>query len=326
MARILLTGAGFSRNWGGWLASEAFEYLIGSPRIDAQLRSRLWKDRKEIGGFEHTLGDLQAKAKSDQNSMHMLENLLGALRDMFLEMNHGFSNLKIGFLEEAHIRLVEFLRRFDAIFTLNQDLLLEHIYMNPAAFSVSNRNSWKACVSPGVKREISELPPYPCNLNLLQHIADDDNFCIPEGVQPYFKLHGSSNWFTGDTKNELLVMGGGKEIEIERHNLLTWYYTKFKYYLSQSDSRLMIIGFSFNDPHVETPIKQAIKTNGLRLFIIDPRGVDVFDKTPATAQIHYPASDDWWPGIEGASRRSLLSIFAEDTVEYAKLQRFVEAN
>jgi hypothetical protein len=30
MTRILLTGTEFSRNWGGWLASEAFEYLPGS--------------------------------------------------------------------------------------------------------------------------------------------------------------------------------------------------------------------------------------------------------------------------------------------------------
>jgi hypothetical protein len=28
MQHILLTGAGFSRNWGGWLADEAFEYLL----------------------------------------------------------------------------------------------------------------------------------------------------------------------------------------------------------------------------------------------------------------------------------------------------------
>jgi len=30
---LLLLGAGFSRNWGGWLASEAFEYLLGSPEM-----------------------------------------------------------------------------------------------------------------------------------------------------------------------------------------------------------------------------------------------------------------------------------------------------
>lgn len=33
MSDLLLIGAGFSRNWGGWLATEAFEYLLGSPEV-----------------------------------------------------------------------------------------------------------------------------------------------------------------------------------------------------------------------------------------------------------------------------------------------------
>ena len=28
MPNLLLIGAGFSRNWGGWLATEAFEHLL----------------------------------------------------------------------------------------------------------------------------------------------------------------------------------------------------------------------------------------------------------------------------------------------------------
>jgi len=43
MPHILLFGAGFSRNWGGWLADEAFEYLLGHPRIDDGLRVLLWR-------------------------------------------------------------------------------------------------------------------------------------------------------------------------------------------------------------------------------------------------------------------------------------------
>jgi hypothetical protein len=44
MSHILLTGAGFSRNWGGWLATEAFEYLLGAVEVDDQLRHLLWQD------------------------------------------------------------------------------------------------------------------------------------------------------------------------------------------------------------------------------------------------------------------------------------------
>jgi hypothetical protein len=42
---VLLLGAGFSRNWGG-LATEAFEYLLGHPKVDESLRQLLWKHRR----------------------------------------------------------------------------------------------------------------------------------------------------------------------------------------------------------------------------------------------------------------------------------------
>ena len=61
---LLLTGAGFSRNWGGWLASEAFEYLLGAPEIDDELRRVLLTDKLKGRGFEDTLADLQATFKS----------------------------------------------------------------------------------------------------------------------------------------------------------------------------------------------------------------------------------------------------------------------
>jgi hypothetical protein len=33
MAHYLLTGAGFSRNWGCWLADEVFDYLLADPQL-----------------------------------------------------------------------------------------------------------------------------------------------------------------------------------------------------------------------------------------------------------------------------------------------------
>lgn len=59
MNYYLLLGAGFSHNWGGWLASEAFEYLIGHPGIIAntELRALLWKHH-DRGGFEMALDEL----------------------------------------------------------------------------------------------------------------------------------------------------------------------------------------------------------------------------------------------------------------------------
>ena len=60
MGRILLLGAGFSRNWGGLLASEMFETLLQQPEIsdDHHLRRVLW-DHGDSGGFENALGQVQ---------------------------------------------------------------------------------------------------------------------------------------------------------------------------------------------------------------------------------------------------------------------------
>jgi hypothetical protein len=49
MAHYLLTGAGFSYNWGGWLASEAFEYLLGAPeRMRSNVNLRIRRRMKSV--------------------------------------------------------------------------------------------------------------------------------------------------------------------------------------------------------------------------------------------------------------------------------------
>jgi len=61
--RYLLIGAGFSYNWGGWLASEAFEFLIGDAAVvaSADLRALLWKHQSK-SGFEAALDELERAA------------------------------------------------------------------------------------------------------------------------------------------------------------------------------------------------------------------------------------------------------------------------
>lgn len=70
MKHLLLLGAGFSRNWGGWLASEAFEYLLGCPEVlrEAHLRDLLWKHQESSDGFEGALEELQTTCLRDPHS------------------------------------------------------------------------------------------------------------------------------------------------------------------------------------------------------------------------------------------------------------------
>jgi hypothetical protein len=59
MTTILFTGAGFSYNWGGWLADDVFEYLLGDPSLTPSIRNQLWRDKSAGGNYETTVQALR---------------------------------------------------------------------------------------------------------------------------------------------------------------------------------------------------------------------------------------------------------------------------
>jgi hypothetical protein len=206
MPNILLTGAGFSRNWGGWLANEAFEYLLGVDGLNPRVRGMLWE------------------------------------------------------------------------------------WMPPGFYT-----------------------------------PDDAPFTIRERFQPYFKLHGSSNWAASNEGKLMLILGGAKEIEIPKYPLLAWYFSEFERHIA--GNQLVIIGYSFSDEHINKQL-DAAASRGTRMFIIDPSGVDVLDKRE-NAQILQPRSafmDSMMACIDGASRRDLKSTLLSDGIERTKLYHFMTAS
>lgn len=85
MTYAVLLGAGFSRNCGGWLASEAFEYLLGCPEVvsSVQLRDLLWKHQESGAGFEGALEELQtAYVREPHSNSTRLMALQSAIRQM----------------------------------------------------------------------------------------------------------------------------------------------------------------------------------------------------------------------------------------------------
>jgi hypothetical protein len=107
---------------------------------------------------------------------------------------------------------------------------------------------------------------------------DPANFKEEPGAQLYYKLHGSTNWIGGGGgQARLLIMGGNKAVEINQYPLLAWYHRQFDEYLARS-TRLMVIGYSFSDRHINQAIIKAAEKGALRLFIIDPQGVDILNK------------------------------------------------
>jgi len=322
--RVLLLGAGFSRNWGGWLASEAFEYLLGNPELDrGGLRDILWRNKRN-GGFEAALAELQTEAeqRGQSSAREHLIILESAILEMFADMDKGFASLVTFEWQNQRGYLVrDFLVRFDAIFTLNQDLLMERHYLN-GSVALSSSRQWGGWQIPGMKDVPGEGLGNPAISK--RSPMNSTAFAVEKNLQPYFKLHGSSNWVDERTGRPVFIMGGNKVSGIKQHPILTWNHECFTKYLSGPDTRLMIIGYSFGDEHVNRAVVSAGKGGNLRIFVIDPLGVDAADKNRDIA-MYMPGQlfTELQPWLLGASRRSLRDIFGTDRVEHGKVMRFL---
>ena len=139
------------------------------------------------------------------------------------------------YLSNDNERAVQrFLGRFDAIFTLNQDLLLE-LYYDPTLYHLGR---WNGTCCPGIE------PLSVSGMNGGEIIRVERRVgvvgAIDPRLQPIYKLHGSVNWTDGT--GTLFVVGGGKESYIRSKPILATYFEEFKRQIEQPDARLMIIG------------------------------------------------------------------------------------
>ena len=54
-------------------------------------------------------------------------------------------------------------------------------------------------------------------------------------------------------------MGGKKAISIDQFQLLAWFHREFRQFLQRPDTRLMVIGYSFSDAHINTAIEEGVE-------------------------------------------------------------------
>jgi len=315
---ILLTGAGFSRNWGGWLAEGAFNYVLSRP-IDESIRTLLLQYRNN-GGFEKALDDLQ-----DEREKQRREKLEDAILEMFAHMNRAFDSTDFEFQNHVEFSVTRFLGKFDAIFTLNQDLLIERHYLCRDDLGLLLHPKWNGGHMPGMQRNDAVAVFGGGMPQKWSPINDPSQFVVEKNLQPYFKLHGSSNWFYGGSGRPVLVMGGNKPDTIKRHRILEWNGNHFAEYLSKPDTRLMIIGYSFRDEHINRTIRTAARP-GFKLFIVDPDGIDVLDKDHKVPIRPVPPIDPNFvalgPCLIGASKLALSESFGRNRVEHDLVMTF----
>src|SRR5262249_50303946 len=155
-----------------------------------------------------------------------VEILTDAIAGMFNLMDQGLKSRDLEFTGNYSLQIGPFLARFDAIFTLNQDLFLERKYL-PYMSLMGTPGRSSGANSPAI------APPPPSSysspdteVTAHRRPMPKESFLLFPHTQPYFKLHGSSNLYDPDGKR-MLVVGGGKSAAISENPLLAWYKEKF---------------------------------------------------------------------------------------------------
>lgn len=122
---LLLLGAGFSKNWNAPLASEVASSLVQQFGNEPDLRNLLTQHGKN---FENALYTVQRDYLSSPSPVtkDRLDKLQTAIVKMFDDLNAILENKTyIEFSNDMQFSVRQYLTRFQAIFNLNQDLLLE---------------------------------------------------------------------------------------------------------------------------------------------------------------------------------------------------------
>ena len=274
----LLTGAGFSCNWGGLPASKIWEKIISKPAITQNHALRGVLDAA-VGDYERALYLAATAEKVSSDDYGVLEQ---AIVDVFRSQEGRFSLAARAKLNESMV--LEFLSFFGSgprfpnlhgkyqtgyLFTLNQDWLKERLWEVCGA-------GYRRPFAPGVPVRMERFQDHQRELfdvSDVRRVPDSAPGRWPDLRQNpnYIKLHGSFEWRATGGAN-VLVMGGSKAEQIQRFPLLELYFEIFRRVCETSRLRLMTIGYGYRDLHVNEAIAEACrKRPGERwIYLIDP--------------------------------------------------------
>ena len=266
---ILLTGAGFTANYGGFLAREMWSKIFNNPKLNGAGKIKL--DLHDNFDFEKLYSDVFDNQTYPQNEGAILTTVLNEayeaqeknIDEVFYEINSELVNFLKCFTEKDE--------NFTGVcFTLNQDLFFEK-KLGWQPFGPQLQYPFDSRGDLVVNTSDTKIVPGKEEIKNYEESFNED-FC-------YIKLHGSVNWVTKDG-DQCKVLGINKPTIINNIPLLNWYYNLFKKSLNRKDVKLVIVGYSFNDEHINDCIWEAAKLpeNNLSIYIISPEDPFFFHK------------------------------------------------
>jgi hypothetical protein len=342
---VILTGAGFSKDVGGYLAQEMWAQIFNT--LSGRSKKRLCSfmknyDSKDISNtldFE-TIYDLVMQGRHNETMLDAdqikgdQDGFLKALSDVYESMDnrirtYGISRggVDLKRLENFLLKLfgTETVREF--IFTLNQDLFVER-WLSACKMSLTN----------GVSLYLPGMDDHPLGMQgegltdksfltlpkeetIQTYLRERDSKPSAQGRLQYIKLHGSWNW-RRDDGNSTMAIGHTKSTLLKEEPLFKWYHDIFEAALSKNSQRLLVIGYGFRDSHINEVILKSIDNSNLQLFVVDPRAPEDFRAMLMNSHaggISYPYSVSgmriWSKGLAGYFQATLSQLFPKDTFD-----------
>lgn len=299
---VLLTGAGFTKPFGGYLAKQMWAEILNQPEIQQhpQLREKLLNNLDFESVYdeihESTADQAQKSAVTYavSRAYEQMDAILSRPDRRIAELAHGVCRSFIGrFGHELNPKQRGF------FFTLNQDLFIERFYHQDPESLVTpevGHPDWFGKLPPDLEAVHEVVLPNETKLQKFK----DQFWAKGTGSFVYVKLHGSFCWWAHDG-SEALVIGTHKEEKL-KEPLLYWYQELFRQVLNQDDMTLVVIGYGFRDKHINDIIADAIGRR-LRLVVISPELPDAFRDHLQSVhgvnsdQIH--RGNEIWNGIYG---------------------------
>jgi hypothetical protein len=274
---ILLTGAGFTKGFGGYLGSEMWAAILNQPEVQKDHDLRQVMVEQPHLNFEVVYHDVQSSKKYNPEQKSALTQAVGrSYRQMDEILRTSPANNPVAacrglvrrFSGSRHKRTLGF------VFTLNQDLLVERFYVNEdvekmMAIPALHRPEWFRCdVGPFFGENDGGELKLPDELVVNQ---EEERLWTKFTSQlMYVKLHGSFGWRSQDG-SDVMVIGHEKLGAIRKEPLLKWYLALFEDVLNRGQRKLLAVGYSFRDEHVNDIIVKAIRNSKLQLYILSPK-------------------------------------------------------
>lgn len=260
---VLLTGAGFTANFGGFLAWEMWSKIFNNPKLDTLTYTKA--ALKDNFDFEAIYYEVMTSGKYINERSGFQEVLIEGYADMDAMLKQVRNTLNMHGVRDLLSKFEGSSGEVGVCFTLNQDVFLER-YMSWQPFGPQTIHypSSSGYIRPqDVDTNKQIVLPTQAEISKFEQ-----EFNATEG-RAYMKLHGSHGWVSADGERQM-VLGLNKLEAIEKEPQLLFYLNRFKEIINRSGVKVLVIGYSFRDQHINNCLLDAIEQSKIKLYIVSP--------------------------------------------------------